>query len=308
MSQPPLNIAILGVGRIGSTIAFQLSQIGNHKITGIARPKSKRLEQLRQDDGILNTKNQKAQITTLDHLNPQIPYDLIIVTPLAHQAQPLLPVLQQSSAKCILFMFNTFTPENLINTIGHERTAFGMSFFQANLKPDGRLESKITGPGTQRTVLSDPRWVELFTSSGLPAEFEPNMPLWLRCHTPMTIALEKTMAKGHQRGSGVSWGEAMDMANGIRDCFALIRKLGYEVYPNGKRRVDACPKWIVAFGFWFLSRLRNLRELFVTGTPECDAIMDAMAEVAEHAGLQKEAERVRALKPMRGDPLRVKHG
>ncbi|MGG6497711.1 UNVERIFIED_CONTAM: ketopantoate reductase family protein, partial [Bacteroidetes bacterium 56_B9] len=85
----------------GSTIAFQLSQIGNHKITGIARPKSKRLEQLRQDDGILNTKNQKAQITTLDHLNPQIPYDLIIVTPLAHQAQPLLPVLQQSSAKCI---------------------------------------------------------------------------------------------------------------------------------------------------------------------------------------------------------------
>ncbi|PPJ59314.1 hypothetical protein CBER1_04217 [Cercospora berteroae] len=307
MSQPPpLNIAILGVGRIGSTIAFQLSFIGAHKITGIARPNSHRLKQLHQDNGILNAKNQKATITPLDTLNPQIPYDLIIITLLSHQAAPLLPTLQKSSAKFILFMFNTFTPEHLLNTIGQEKTAFGMSFFQANLKPDGRLESKITGPGTQNSVLSEPRWVELFTSSGLPAEFEPHMPLWLRCHTPMTIALETTMTKGHRRGAGVSWGEAMDTANGIRDCFAMIRKLGYEVYPKGKRRVDACPKWIVASAFWFLSRLRSLRELFVTGTPESDVIIDAMAAAAEGAGLQKEAERVRALKPAR-DLLEAKH-
>ncbi|KAF2211154.1 hypothetical protein CERZMDRAFT_85700 [Cercospora zeae-maydis SCOH1-5] len=300
MSRERLNIAILGVGRIGSTIAFQLSRVGGHKITGIARPKSRRLEQLHHHDGIVNGKNEKARITVLDNLDPHIPYDLIIVTLFGHQAPPLLPTLQRSAAKCVLFMFNTFTPETFINSIGQDKISFGMPFIQAILNPEGLLTSKITGPGTQKTVLSDSRWVELFETSDLPAELEPDMPLWLRCHTPMTIAFETTMVKGHQHGAGVSWAEAIDTANGIRDCYALIRNLGYEVYPTGKRRVEACPRWIVAVGFWLLSRSRSLRELFATGTPECDAIIDAMAQEAERAGLRQQAGRVRALKPMRG--------
>lgn len=48
----PLSIAILGVGRIGSTFAYQLSQAG-HEVTVVALPGSSRLKQLQRDNGIV---------------------------------------------------------------------------------------------------------------------------------------------------------------------------------------------------------------------------------------------------------------
>jgi predicted dinucleotide-binding enzyme len=36
-SSPPLRIAVLGVGKIGSTFAFQLARTGNHDVTVICR-------------------------------------------------------------------------------------------------------------------------------------------------------------------------------------------------------------------------------------------------------------------------------
>ena len=42
----PLNVAVVGVGRIGSTFAFRLARAG-HDVTAVARPGSSRLDQLR---------------------------------------------------------------------------------------------------------------------------------------------------------------------------------------------------------------------------------------------------------------------
>ena len=42
-AKSPLSIAVLGVGRIGSTFAYQLSRAG-HEVTVIARPDSPRLK------------------------------------------------------------------------------------------------------------------------------------------------------------------------------------------------------------------------------------------------------------------------
>lgn len=60
------------------------------------------------------------------NLDEETPYDLLIVTLLAHQAAPLLPALERSAASCIQFMFNTFQPERLQEAIGAPRCAFGM--------------------------------------------------------------------------------------------------------------------------------------------------------------------------------------
>ncbi len=81
---PSLRIAVLGVGGIGSTFAFQLARTGQHEVTAIARPNSARLQQLQRDRGIVNIKGERAAVQVTDTLDEQIPYDLVLVTLLAH--------------------------------------------------------------------------------------------------------------------------------------------------------------------------------------------------------------------------------
>ena len=116
-SSSPLRVAVLGTGKIGSTFAFQLARAGRHDVTVIARPGSTRLRQLDRDGAIVDFRGERAAVTIASALDEQTPYDLVVVTLLAHQADPLLPALARSAAGCILFMFNTFHPERLEQAI-----------------------------------------------------------------------------------------------------------------------------------------------------------------------------------------------
>lgn len=137
-SPPPLRIAVLGVGNIGSTFAFQLVNCGGHDVTVIARPGSARLKQLQRDGAIVNVQGEQASVAVADKLDDQMPFDLVLVTLLAHQVDAVLPALRRSAARCVQFMFNTFDPERLREAVGPERCAFGMNFVQATLDATGR--------------------------------------------------------------------------------------------------------------------------------------------------------------------------
>ena len=197
-SSSPLRIAVLGAGKIGSTFAFQLALTGRHDLTVTARPGSARMQQLEQDAAIVNIKGERASVQVASSLDEQTPYDLVIVTLLAHQIDAVLPAIQRCAARCILFMFNIFQPERLQEAVGTERCAFGMPFVQALLETDGKLKVTI-GAGGQKTLLSQRRWVDVFVKAGLPATLKPDMPLWLRCHVPLCVRVRK-----RQR----SWDEA----------------------------------------------------------------------------------------------------
>ncbi len=121
--------------------------MGRHDVTVIARPGSVRLEQLRRDEAIINVKGERASVRVADTLDEQTPYDLVIVTLLAHQTDAVLPALQRSAAKCIQFMFNTFDPERLQEAVGVGRCSFGMPFVQATLDGDGKLKAAIGAAG-----------------------------------------------------------------------------------------------------------------------------------------------------------------
>ena len=275
----PLNIAVLGVGSIGSAFAFQLLRIGGHDVTAIARPGSTRLEQLRRDGGIVNIEGERATVRVADALDEQTPYDLIIVTTLAHQVDAVLPALQRSAAKCIQFMFNTFEPERLRDAVGLERCSFGMPFVQAQLKDDGKLKAIIGAMG-RKTLVGQQRWVDLFNEAGMPAALEQHMPLWLRCHVPLCIAFESVSVAGQRRGGGASWGEAVTVARGVRESFALIEALGHPLYPSTKARLNGCPAWVLASMLWSMSRIRSFRELLATGETECCALIDVLLAAA----------------------------
>jgi 2-dehydropantoate 2-reductase len=291
-----LRIAVVGVGKIGSAFAFQLARVGHHDVTVVARPASQRLAQLQRDNAIVNTKGERASVRITDTLDEQTPFDLVIVTLLAYQVDVVLPALQRSAARCIQFMFSTFEPERLKAAVGAERCAFGMPFVQATFDEEGRLTATI-GAGGQKTLMSQQRWVDVFDAAGLPATLEPDMPLWLRCHVPMTVALESVAVAGERRKGGAAWGEAMRLARGMHESFALIRGLGYQIYPRLKVRLDALPAWALAVLLWSFSRIRQMRELLATGKEECRALVDAMLAAAPRARPPVRAARIQAMKP-----------
>jgi 2-dehydropantoate 2-reductase len=275
----PLAIAVIGLGGIGSTFAFYLAKAG-HNVTVVARPGSPRLQQLQRDQGVMTASGPRPTMTVADHLDETAAYDLVLVTTLAHQVEAVLPALQRSQAKAIQFMFNTFEPERLGASVGAARCSFGMPFVAATVVDDGALNATITG---RKTLHGDARWAALFTLAGLPSAFEPDMPLWLRCHAPMCVAMESICFTAHRRGAGATWAEAMIVSRGVRAAYAVIEGLGYRVYPRSKAILKASPPSVTAAMLWFVSRIASFRALLATGVQECRVLAGVMAEAATRA-------------------------
>ena len=296
-----MQIAVVGVGNIGSAFAFQLARTGHHYVTVVARPGSPRLKQLHHDKGIVNTLGERADVRITETLDEQVTYDLVIVTLLIHQVDAVLPALQRSAARCIQFMFNNFEPERLQVAIGVERCAFGMPFVQALIGADGRLKATI-GAGGQKTLMSQQRWVDTFNAAGLPSVLEPDMLLWLRCHVPMCVAFESVSVAGVRRGGGASWGESIVLARGVKEAFSLIQGLGFQVYPKGKVRINSSPTWVIAAILWFISRIRSFRELLATGINECRALVDVMVAAAPRSNPPIQVAKILAMKPAEASP------
>ena len=292
----PRRIVVIGVGGIGSTFAFQLARTGHHEVTVVARPGSTRLAQLRRDNGIVDSRSERAEVHVTEALDESVAYDLVIVTLLAHQVDSVLPALQRSAANCIQFMFNTFDPERLRDAVGAERCSFGMPFVQAHVDANGRLHATIGAVG-QKTLMSEARWVALFIAAGLPAKLEPSMLLWLRCHAPMCVAFESVSVAGMRRGGGASWGECMVLARGVQESFAMIQRLGYRLYPSAKALFKIGPAWMLASMLWFMSRIRSFRELLATGVGECRALVDVLVVAAHRANPPVAVATIQAMKP-----------
>ncbi len=221
-----LVIAVIGVGGIGSTFAFQLARAG-HRVTVIARPGSSRLRQLKGEGGIVRTTGERVDVRVAGELDEATSYDLVLVTTLAHQVDAVLPALQRCKAKCVHFIFNTFEPERLRDAVGTHRCTFGMPFVMASVDRGGRVRSQINP--AQKTLHSDLRWVALFEAAGIPSSYEADMLLWLRCHVPVCVSFESISVAAQRRGNGASWAEAMTVARGTRAGFAIIERLGYRL-------------------------------------------------------------------------------
>ena len=167
---------------------------------------------------------------------------------------------------------------------------------QGNIDANGKLNAKIGAAG-QKTKMNDERWVELFKAAGLPAVFEPNMLLWLRCHVPLCIAFESVSVAGVRRGGGASWSEALTIARGLQEGFTLIQRLGYRLYPSGKKRLHAAPVWVAAGMLWSMSRIASFRELLFMGIGECRALVDVLVASSQGANFAVATARIEAMRP-----------
>jgi 2-dehydropantoate 2-reductase len=271
-----MKIAVVGPGGIGSTFGFQLAQAG-HEVTVVAR--GKRLEQLQRDPAIVRAAGPRAPVQVSAALDPATAWDLVLVTVLHSQVDPLLPALSASAAKTVMFMFNTFEPlDRLRDAVGPARFAFGFPAILASVD-DGELTAEIVRRPMSTTV-TDPAWAEVFTAAGIPSVVHPDMESWLRTHAAFVVPVMIVSALSYTRRAGVSWREAMQLARAADEGFRLVRRLGNTITPAPMVSVSRMPTAMVAALLWAMSRVPAIRKAGAAGPGEPRWLIDAMSAAA----------------------------
>jgi 2-dehydropantoate 2-reductase len=279
-----MQIAIVGTGAIGSTFAVRLSNAG-HAVTVIAR--GARLEQLQRDNGVITRTGERVVVHVSAELDTTTVWDLVLVTVRAPQVDTVLPAIQASAAKTVMFMFNTFEPlDRLRNAVGAARFAFGFPAIVAHLR-DGKLHYQIATRG-QITTVTNPAWAALFTQSGILTVVHEDMHSWLRTHAAFVTPLLSMSALVHSRGAAVSWHEANKFARALSEGFGVVRQLGNTITPDAMNRLSRLPTSLVALLCWTISRTKMARELGAQGAGEARMLIDQMTAAAngETAELQ----------------------
>ena len=272
-----MRIAVVGLGGIGSTFARQLSLAG-HEVTVVAR--NARLEQLQRDGAIVSTGGARAKVTVCAALDATIEYDLVLVTVLASQVDPVLPSLTASRARTVMFMFNTFEPlTRLRAAVGAARFAFGFPSIVANLVEGGQLASAIVTRGALSPV-TDAAWGQVFTAAGIPCFVEPDMESWLRTHAAVVVPVMTVSVVAHARNAGVSWAEAAQSARAMDEGFQLVRRLGHSLTPSAMAVLSRVPAFLVTTLLWLASRSSLFRKMGTVGPREPRALIDEMSAVA----------------------------
>ncbi len=271
-----MKIAIVGAGRIGSTFGLYLARAG-HDVTLIAR--GKRLEELQRDPAIVPLKGERAPVAAAGTLDGAVAWDLVLVTVLAHQVDAVLPALQASAAKSVMFMFNTFEPvARLREAVGAARFVFAFPMVIAHFV-DGKLKSTVNGPGMATTVSSE-AWAQLFKAAQIPSVVEHDMDSWLRSHVAAVAPLMALGCAVRARQRGLAWSEAAHYARAMAEASALVRQLGHRIIPGGVALLSRLPSFVATALLWLGSRTTALRVLGALGPAEPQQLIDAMTAAA----------------------------
>ncbi|MGH9125681.1 MAG: ketopantoate reductase family protein [Acidimicrobiales bacterium] len=222
------------------------------------------------------------------------PFDLVIVTVLAHQVDELVPVLGRSQARCVHFMFVTPAGERLRAAVGADRTTFGMAAVLSTLDEEGKLD--LTIPKT-KAMQGDQRWVDLFEAAGMPSKLETDMARWLRSQTPLTVAMESVTGTGMRHRRGATWAEAKVGAKGLRAGFSILRGLGEKPYPGNKNQLSRAPRFVLTFILRAVSRSKY-RGTVGNSSHEVQGLIELLtAEAGWSPALRNDVDAVLGLQP-----------
>jgi 2-dehydropantoate 2-reductase len=269
-----MKIAILGPGAIGSTFAWKLASAG-HDVSVVAR--GARLVWLEREQAIVTGSGERAAVRVASALDTTTEWDLVLVTVLAPQVDSLLPTLRASSAKRVMFMFNTFEPiDPLRDAVGKERSSFGFPMGVFTLLIDGKIHPRVRSG----TTVDDPEVAKLFDAAGIPTVVERDMHGWLRSHAALVAPLMSIGVKVHARGGGITWREAAAHASAWAAGFAVVRGLGHEVRPKSLGRLARLPGGLVTALLWAMSRTKTLGDLGALGSAEPRMLIDMMSAKA----------------------------
>ncbi len=272
-----MKIAILGPGAIGSTFAFYLAKAG-HEVTVVAR--TTRLAQLQRDGAIVLGSGEKAPVQVATALDPNIEFDLVLVTVLLPQVDAVLPALKESKAKKVMFMFNTFEPlARLRDAVGANRFAFGFPAVLATFDGEGKLTTTIVTAG-QVTTVTDPELCEVFSKAGITSVVHEDMESWLRTHVAFVVPFMIAVSRSYDRKAGISWSESWKLADAMDDGLKLVRRLGNKITPAPMVMTSWLPRVLSAAFLFGATRSSKLRKNGAAGMKEAISLIESMEATA----------------------------
>ena len=283
-----MRIAIIGLGAVGTTLAYRLTRYGAHQVTAVAR--SKRLEQLTSAKGHITDASARKQPVKLAQVASALPvdepFDVVLVTVLAHQLdEDLLNMLAASKAAKIMFMFNTVQPlSTYSDRVGASRFEFCFPIVMSLLDDQGELKHSIVTSGGGWPITSA-TFSAAFKEAGIKTYVEPRMQSWLRSHAIIIAPLMGMMQKAKRRDSRVfvTWADAKLASQALTEGRNLVRELHEDVTPGF---IDFLANWprLTTFVLWLLGKTSMMAETAKYSPREAQALIDSMASLASDGG------------------------
>ena len=144
---------------------------------------------------------------------------------------------------------------------------------------DGKLRTKVDGPGME-TTLSSPALAEVLKKAGMPVGIEPDMTSFLRSHAAFVVPLMAAAQLTWKRSAGLSWAEASKLTGALVEALGVVRGLGHRLTPGFVGVMAALPSVVLTLMLWMFARLDANKNLGEFGPGETRALIDAMAAAA----------------------------
>ena len=287
-----MKLLVFGVGVLGSLYAAKLRRAG-HTVAVLAR--GQRAVDLQTHGIVLEQATTGAReatpVTVLEHLDPDDPYDFILVVVRKEQLASALPIIAAHHATpSILFMVNNaLGPQELIEAAGRDRVLLGFAG-AGGTRVDHVVRYHVLPGWQQATTLGElnglrttrlERIGAALRGAGFPVAYSHNMDAWLKTHVMWTCPAAHALylvggsnyILAHTRDGLVLWIRAM------REGFQVLRALGVPITPTTLRAFAAVPEPLLVAG---LSRLLD------TPTAELVIAQHANAARAEYVQLGDE--------------------
>ncbi len=242
-----MKILIYGAGVIGSIFAGKLALAG-HQVTVLAR--GKRLEEIKNKGIVLvNPHTQKKEqvcVNAIDELLPEMYFDYVLITMQRTQVDAILPSLSQNCSKNMVFVVNTASGyDNWVKAVGKDRLMIG--FPSAGGERSAGSVHYFIGKGIQRIFQTTTfgeytgkktervqTLIHLFNGAEIPSVYCANMDAWQKTHVAVITSIANALYGVNccNVQLGRSYGKVIEMVNGIKEGFRVLRKNGVHPTPQ----------------------------------------------------------------------------
>jgi 2-dehydropantoate 2-reductase len=259
-----MRILIYGAGPLGSLFAARL-HAGGHQVAILAR--GQRLADILQHgiviQDVITDHVESYPVPVVDKLDPDQPYDLIMVIMRKNNALDILPVLAQNSTADVLFLMNNAAgPGELVNALGKRRVLTGFpaaaGYRQGHtvcvLAGTEREKSPIPFGEVDGTITRRTHAVAQVLDSmpGFKAEIRTDMDAWSKYHVALlmpSLAPAMYMCNIDNVRMANTRDAVVLAIRAIREGFAVLRHMGYPITPKSLRIFAWIPEPILVAGF-----------------------------------------------------------
>jgi 2-dehydropantoate 2-reductase len=250
-----MKILVYGAGNMGSLYAALLSESGQD-VSILAR--GQRLARIREHgielENIVTTKRTTTPINTVEGLDREDAYDLVLVIlPKNHVSEVLLILAENRRTPSVMFMGNNASgPREMVEVLGRDRVLLGFPG-AAGVAEGHVIRYLITSAREQPTTISEvdgrrssriKAIADAFGGARFPVAICSNMDAWLKTHvaeiSPTANALY--MAAGDPHRLARTRDALLLMLRAIREGYRVLREHGIPITPTNHRIFQWLPE------------------------------------------------------------------